>query len=80
FVTGGAGYCGSLLVPQLLDEGYKVTVYDTMFFGDEFLPKSNPNLRIVKGDIRDTAHIAEVVKGCDAFVSLACISNDASFE
>ncbi|RTL73035.1 MAG: SDR family oxidoreductase [Hyphomicrobiales bacterium] len=80
FVTGGAGYCGSLLVPQLLDEGYKVTVYDTMFFGDDFLPKSNPNLRIVKGDIRDTAHIAEVVKGCDAFVSLACISNDASFE
>jgi len=80
FVTGGAGYCGSLLVPQLLDQGYKVTVYDTMFFGDSFLPKDNPNLRLEKGDIRDTEHLAAAVAGHDAFVSLACISNDASFE
>jgi nucleoside-diphosphate-sugar epimerase len=79
-VTGGAGYCGSLLVPRLLDQGYKVTVYDTMFFGDGFLPKRNPGLRLVKGDIRDTAHLAAVAAGHDAFVSLACISNDASFE
>jgi nucleoside-diphosphate-sugar epimerase len=79
-VTGGAGYCGSLLVPQLLDQGYKVTVYDTMFFGDAFLPKGNPDLRVVKGDIRDTAHLAATTAGHDAFVSLACISNDASFE
>jgi nucleoside-diphosphate-sugar epimerase len=79
-VTGGAGYCGSLLVPQLLDQGYKVTVFDTMFFGDAFIPKENPNLRVVKGDIRDTACLAAATAGHDAFVSLACISNDASFE
>ena len=79
-VTGGAGYCGSLLVPQLLDQGYRVTVYDTMFFGDAFLPKDNPNLRVVEGDIRDTARLAAATAGHDAFVSLACISNDASFE
>jgi nucleoside-diphosphate-sugar epimerase len=79
-VTGGAGYCGSLLVPQLLDQGYKVTVYDTMFFGDAFLPKGSPDLRVVKGDIRDTTHLAAATAGHDAFVSLACISNDASFE
>jgi nucleoside-diphosphate-sugar epimerase len=80
FVTGGAGYCGSLLVPQLLARGYKVTVYDTCFFGDDFLPKRNPNLAIVTGDIRDTAKMAKALQGHDAFVSLACISNDASFE
>src|ERR1700688_2047303 len=79
-VTGGAVYCGSLLVPQLLDRGYKVTVYDTMFFGDAFLPKDNHNLRVVKGDIRDTAHLAATTAGHDGFISLACISNDASFE
>jgi len=80
FVTGGAGYCGSLLVPQLLDRGYKVTVYDAMFFGDAFLPKDIPSLRVVKGDIRDITHLAATITGHDALVSLACISNDASFE
>ena len=80
FLTGGAGYCGSRLVPQLLKSGYKVTVFDIMYFGDDFLPKDNPNLKIVKGDIRDTAKLAEAVKGHDVFASLACISNDASFE
>ena len=79
-VTGGAGYVGSLLVPQLLEAGYKVTVYDIMFFGNQFLPRDNPNLRIIDGDIRDTAKFAATVAGHDAVVNLACISNDASFE
>ncbi len=80
FLTGGAGYCGSRLVPQLLKSGYKVTIFDIMYFGDDFLPKDHPNLKIIKGDIRDTAKLAEAVKGHDVFASLACISNDASFE
>lgn len=80
FVTGGAGYCGSLLVPQLLAHGYAVTVYDTLYFGADFLPRSNPKLTIVQGDIRDVGKLAAAVAGNDAFVSLACISNDASFE
>lgn len=80
FVTGGAGYCGSRLVPQLLEKGYKVTVYDIMYFGNDFLPKENPNLTIIEGDIRDAAKLQKSCEGHDAFVSLACISNDASFE
>tara|TARA_B100000965_G_scaffold403748_1_gene432681 strand:- start:65 stop:1078 length:1014 start_codon:yes stop_codon:yes gene_type:complete len=79
-VTGGAGYVGSLLVPQLLERGHKVTVYDIMFYGDDFLPMENPNLRVIKGDIRDTATLKSALEGCDAVISLACISNDASFE
>lgn len=79
-VTGGAGYCGSRLVPQLLAQGYKVTVYDILYFGDDFLPKQDPNLQIIAGDIRDTAAFAAAVAGHDAVVHLACISNDASFE
>jgi nucleoside-diphosphate-sugar epimerase len=77
-VTGGAGYVGHVLVPGLLADGYKVTVYDLLFFGCR-LP-NHPNLRVVKGDIRDTAKLAANLVGQDAVLHLACISNDASFE
>ncbi len=79
-VTGGAGYCGSLLVPQLLAEGYNVTVYDLLYFGDSFLPKDNPRLKVIQGDIRDIAKLTGVLQDQDAVLGLACISNDASFE
>ena len=79
-VTGGAGYCGSLLVPQLLAEAYNVTVYDLLYFGDSFLPKDNPRLKVVPGDIRDVAKLTSVLQNQDVVLSLACISNDASFE
>jgi nucleoside-diphosphate-sugar epimerase len=80
FITGGAGYVGSLLVPQLLKEGYQITVYDTCYFGFNFLPLGNSNLNLVIGDIRDTKKLANEVKGHDAVIHMACISNDASFE
>jgi nucleoside-diphosphate-sugar epimerase len=80
FVTGGAGYIGSVLIPKLLARSYKVTSYDISYYGDNFLPKSNPNLQVIRGDIRDMAKLAEAVAGHDTFISLACISNDASFE
>lgn len=79
-VTGGAGYCGSVLVPQFLELGHKVVVYDILYYGDDHLPKDDPNLRIIEGDIRDTERLAQAMEGMDAVISLACISNDASFE
>jgi nucleoside-diphosphate-sugar epimerase len=79
-VTGGTGYVGSLLIPQLIDLGYSVTAYDTMFFGDASLFKPHSRLKVVKGDIRDTAKLAAALNGIEAVINLACISNDASFE
>ena len=79
-VTGGTGYVGSLLIPQLIDLGYNVTAYDTMYFGDASLFRPNPRLKVLAGDIRDTAKLAQALKGIDAVINLACISNDASFE
>ena len=67
-------------MPELLKKGYKVTVYDIMYFGYNFLPKNNPSLSIISGDIRDSKKIADSCKGHDIFVSLACISNDTSFD
>ena len=49
-VTGGAGYVGSVLIPKLLDHGYKVKVLDLFMYGDNVLDsvKSNPNLKQIK--------------------------------
>jgi len=79
-VTGGAGYCGSVLVPQMLEMGYRVTVYDIQYYGCDFLPLDNPNLTVIQGDIRDIEKLAPLMAGVDAVLHLACISNDASFE
>jgi nucleoside-diphosphate-sugar epimerase len=77
-ITGGAGYVGHVLAPRLLAEGYKVTVYDQLFFGCR-LP-NDANLRVIKGDIRDTKSVAEALEGQEAVLHLACISNDAILE
>ncbi|HRH68125.1 MAG TPA: SDR family oxidoreductase [Flavobacteriales bacterium] len=79
FITGGAGYVGSVLVPKLLDKGYTVTVLDLMIYGEEVLPK-HEHLNAVKGDIRDQELLKKLLPGQDAVIHLACISNDPSFE
>ncbi|CAG2162247.1 unnamed protein product [Oppiella nova] len=74
-VTGGAGYIGSSLVPLLLEEGYKVTVFDRFDFGiTPLLPFiSNPNLNLIKSDIRIKSEISSVVNTVDAVIHLAAI-------
>ena len=79
FITGGAGYVGSVLTPKLLQKGYEVTVLDLMLYGEDVLD-DHPKLTKVKGDIRDQALLTEHLAGQDAVIHLACISNDPSFE
>ncbi len=79
YITGGAGYVGSALVPFLLEKGYSVTVLDLMIYGQEVLPE-HPQLCTVKGDIRDVDLLKKTIPGHDALIHLACISNDPSFE
>ncbi len=77
-ITGGAGYVGCVLTPQLLNAGYNVTVFDTFLY-EKHLP-SHPNLKLVEGDIREISKYKDMLKGIDVMLSLACVSNDASFE
>lgn len=89
-ITGGAGYVGCRLVPELLADGHDVVAYDTFWFGDH-LPDTSagqfqggaPNgtsLYKVEGDIRDLAVLRPWLRGCDAVIHLACLSNDPSSE
>ena len=80
FITGGAGYVGSRLVPQLLEKGYRVTIYDILYYTKKYLPNENKNLKIIEGDIRDALKLEKACDNHDVFLNLACISNDASFE
>lgn len=81
-VTGGAGYVGSVLVPKLLDRGYRVRVLDLYIYGEDVLcsVEDNPRLEQIKGDIRNQQLLKKVLGDCDAVIHLACISNDPTFE
>lgn len=74
-VTGGAGYLGSTMIPMLLEQGHQVTLYDLFFWGiHPLLPiADNPNLEIIKGDIRDRDHLARVMTDKKAIIHLAAI-------
>ena len=68
-----------MLTPKLLQLGHEVTVYDLMIYGNNVLDL-NPNLKIIKGDIRDIKKLENSINNHDVFIHLACISNDPSFE
>ena len=83
-VTGGAGYIGAVLVPELLQEGHHVTVFDAFLYGTD--PESGPivheRCERIRGDIRDFDTVDTVLEqgGFDAVIHLAAISNDPSSE
>ncbi len=87
-VTGGAGYVGSVLVQQLLLQGYPITVLDTFWFWkspEEFrraissLQEFSPeNLILVPGDLRSEKDVRRALQEAESVIHLACISNDPS--
>lgn len=81
-VTGGGGYVGSALVPALLNDGYHVKCVDTFWYGRDVFPEcaTHPRLELVELDIRRAERLKEEMKGVEAVIHLACISNDPSFE
>ena len=75
-VTGGAGYVGSILVPALVEAGYRVKCLDRFFFGDTYLKsrQSGNNLELIKDDIR--WFDPKILKDVDVVMDLAALSND----
>src|SRR5262249_60392605 len=81
-VTGGAGYIGAVLVPRLLQHGYRVRVLERYLFGDQSLAAfaDDPNLEQVKGDIRDETLLRQTLTGCGAVIHLASVSGDPGYD
>lgn len=74
-VTGGAGYLGSTMVPDLLAAGYKVTVVDNFMFKQTSLNHvcHHPAFSVVKGDIRAESTMAVLMKDADIIIPLAAL-------
>ena len=74
-VTGGAGYIGNVLIPELLNKDYEVRVLDNLTYGcDGILPHfGNPNFELINGDIRKKSDIKEALKNIDFVIHLAAI-------
>src|SRR6201996_3339752 len=73
-ISGGAGYLGSVLIPKLLERGYKVDVVDLFWFGNH-LPRQ---VGILNKDIFQLT--AEDLAAYDQVVFLAGLSNDPMAE
>jgi nucleoside-diphosphate-sugar epimerase len=76
FITGGAGYIGTSLIPLLLSEGYQITVYDSLMFnnGDKLIPFfQHNNFSFIKGDIRDIEKLKSSIINHDIIIHLAAL-------
>jgi nucleoside-diphosphate-sugar epimerase len=74
-VTGGAGYIGSVLVPKLLQAGYRVTVLDNFMFGQASLVEccGLDTFEVVRGDCRDEKIVKKLLAKSDVVIPLAAL-------
>ncbi len=77
-VTGGAGYIGSVLVRLLLENNYRVRVFDNLTFGGSSIIDlfNNDRFDFYKGDIRNAKDVENALNGFDYVVHLAAIVGD----
>jgi nucleoside-diphosphate-sugar epimerase len=74
-VTGGAGYLGSILVPDLLAAGHKVTVLDNFTYRQASLNHVcyHPGFSVVKGDVRVESTVLPLLRKADVVIPLAAL-------
>ncbi len=75
-VTGGAGYIGSVLVPELLKSGYEVIVIDNFMYNQTSLLDccNDKRLTIIRGDVCNEELLSKCLKKVDAIFPLACLT------
>jgi dTDP-L-rhamnose 4-epimerase len=71
-VTGGSGFIGRRLCRELLDNGYRVRVLDSLVEQVHGGTSTNPDsVEFMKGDIRDRDAVRQALNGVDLIVHLA---------
>lgn len=80
FFTGGAGFIGMHVVPMLLEKGYKVRIYDSMFRGDrEAVAALGPDVELVDQDVRYGGSVHAAMKGCTKVIHAAALAINKSY-
>ncbi len=77
-ITGGSGYKGSVLIPELLKCGHEIVSIDNEWFGHN-LPKHN-KLKTIKTDIRELGKYKNELQNTDCIIHLANIANDPAVD
>jgi nucleoside-diphosphate-sugar epimerase len=74
-VTGGAGYIGSTLVPILINQGFAVTVLDSLIYNQSSLLDccAYKNFEFIQGDICDYDLVNSLISESDIVIPLAAI-------
>jgi nucleoside-diphosphate-sugar epimerase/CBS domain-containing protein len=76
-IIGGAGFIGSVLTRQLLDDGWSVRILDNFLYSQDSLSDiENKNLEVFKGDAKDIDAVVNAIEGIDAVVYLAELVGD----
>lgn len=77
-MTGGAGYIGNYVVEEILENGHKVRVLDSMLWGDDALEpiSDSERLEVREGDIRHIEDLSYAMEDCDAVIHMAGIVGD----
>ena len=81
-VVGGAGYLGSVLCRQLLEDGFDVRVLDPLMYGNAGISALHNDERFTfyRGDARSIDTVLETIDGVDAVVHLGGIVGDPASE
>ncbi|HXX44011.1 MAG TPA: NAD(P)-dependent oxidoreductase [Candidatus Acidoferrales bacterium] len=79
-VIGGAGYIGSLLVPQLIENGHNVRVLDLLLYGRESIAHfaTDPRVEVVQADFRQVDKVVGAMTDIDAVVHLGALVGDSA--
>ena len=74
-ITGGAGYVGSVLTKQLVQDNFNVKVIDSLVYGNDGISQliENNSIEFFNLDIRHTEKIPEIIAGADCVIHLAAI-------